>query len=214
MVRLFLDKIGKIITKNMILTDEDYEVYIYVFEYIFQNIIFWTCAITIGVVCRKVKEMLVFLLVFIPLRKTSGGVHAGTVDVCLLFSVLIYFMNIYIPELWNISFTVGKILEITLATMIVILSPVDCANLKLNQERKKKKKIFTGILSIFYTSISTILYFYTETKVTSNIVVCYTTILLLLLIGIEKIKKYYVKVIFKERVKKYREYATERKLSI
>lgn len=201
MVRLFLDKIGKIITKNMILTDEDYEVYIYVFEYIFQNIIFWTCAITIGVVCRKVKEMLVFLLVFIPLRKTSGGVHAGTVDVCLLFSVLIYFMNIYIPELWNISFTVGKILEITLATMIVILSPVDCANLKLNQERKKKKKIFTGILSIFYTSISTILYFYTETKVTSNIVVCYTTILLLLLIGIEKIKKYYVKVIFKERVK-------------
>lgn len=189
MVRLFLDKIGKIITKNMILTDEDYEVYIYVFEYIFQNIIFWTCAITIGVVCRKVKEMLVFLLVFIPLRKTSGVVHAGTVDVCLLFSVLIYFINIYIPELWNISFTVGKILEITLATMIVILSPVDCANLKLNQERKKKKKIFTGILSIFYTSISTILYFYTETKVTSNIVVCYTTILLLLLIGIEKNKK-------------------------
>lgn len=44
MVRLFLDKIGKIITKNMILTDEDYEVYIYVFEYIFQNIIFWTSA--------------------------------------------------------------------------------------------------------------------------------------------------------------------------
>lgn len=98
------------------------------------------------------------------------------------------YLNIYIPELWNISFTVGKILEITLATMIVILSPVDCANLKLNQERKKKKKIFAGILSIFYTSISTILYFYTEIKVTSNIVVCYITILLLLLIGIEKNK--------------------------
>ncbi len=202
MVRLFLDKIGKIITKNMILTDEDYEVYIYVFEYIFQNIIFWTCAITIGVVCRKVKEMLVFLLVFIPLRKTSGGVHAGTVDVCLLFSVLIYFMNIYIPELWNISFTVGKILEITLATMIVILSPVDCANLKLDQERKKKKKIFTGILSIFYTSISTIFYFYTETKVTSNIVVCYTTILLLLLIGIEKNKKVLYESDFQRESKK------------
>lgn len=202
MVRLFLDKIGKIITKNMILTDEDYEVYIYVFEYIFQNIIFWTCAITIGVVCRKVKEMLVFLLVFIPLRKTSGVVHAGTVDVCLFFSVLIYFINIYIPELWNISFTVGKILEITLATMIVILSPVDCANLKLNQERKKKKKIFTGILSIFYTSISTILYFYTETKVTSNIVVCYTTILLLLLIGIEKNKKVLCESNFQRESKK------------
>ncbi len=202
MVRLFLDKIGKIITKNMILTDEDYEVYIYVFEYIFQNIIFWICAITIGVVCRKVKEMLVFLLVFIPLRKTSGGVHAGTVDVCLLFSVLIYFMNIYIPELWNISFTVGKILEITLATMIVILSPVDCANLKLDQERKKKKKIFTGILSIFYTSISTIFYFYTETKVTSNIVVCYTTILLLLLIGIEKNKKVLYESNFQRESKK------------
>lgn len=202
MVRLFLDKIGKIITKNMILTDEDYEVYIYVFEYIFQNIIFWTCAITIGVVCRKVKEMLVFLLVFIPLRKTSGGVHAGTVDVCLLFSVLIYFINIYIPELWNISFTVGKILEITLATMIVILSPVDCANLKIDQERKKKKKIFTGILSIFYTSISTIFYFYTETKVTSNIVVCYTTILLLLLIGIEKNKKVLYESDFQRESKK------------
>lgn len=202
MVRLFLDKIGKIITKNMILTDEDYEVYIYVFEYIFQNIIFWTCAITIGVVCRKVKEMLVFLLVFIPLRKTSGGVHAGTIDVCLLFSVLIYFINIYIPELWNISFTVGKILEITLATMIVILSPVDCANLKLDQERKKKKKIFTGILSIFYTSISTIFYFYTETKVTSNIVVCYTTILLLLLIGIEKNKKVLYESDFQRESKK------------
>lgn len=186
----------------MILTDEDYEVYIYVFEYIFQNIIFWICAITIGVVCRKVKEMLVFLLVFIPLRKTSGGVHAGTVDVCLLFSVLIYFMNIYIPELWNISFTVGKILEITLATMIVILSPVDCANLKLDQERKKKKKIFTGILSIFYTSISTIFYFYTETKVTSNIVVCYTTILLLLLIGIEKNKKVLYESNFQRESKK------------
>lgn len=186
----------------MILTDEDYEVYIYVFEYIFQNIIFWTCAITIGVVCRKVKEMLVFLLVFIPLRKTSGGVHAGTVDVCLLFSVLIYFINIYIPELWNISFTVGKILEITLATMIVILSPVDCANLKLDQERKKKKKIFTGILSIFYTSISTIFYFYTETKVTSNIVVCYTTILLLLLIGTEKNKKVLYESDFQRESKK------------
>lgn len=186
----------------MILTDEDYEVYIYVFEYIFQNIIFWICAITIGVVCRKAKEMLVFLLVFIPLRKTSGGVHAGTVDVCLLFSVLIYFMNIYIPELWNISFTVGKILEITLATMIVILSPVDCANLKLDQERKKKKKIFTGILSIFYTSISTIFYFYTETKVTSNIVVCYTTILLLLLIGIEKNKKVLYESNFQRESKK------------
>ena len=86
--------------------------------------------------------------------------------------------------------------------MIVILSPVDCANLKLDQERKKKKKIFTGILSIFYTSISTIFYFYTETKVTSNIVVCYTTILLLLLIGIEKNKKVLYESDFQRESKK------------
>lgn len=189
MVRFFLDKIGKIITKNMILTDEDYEVYIYVFEYIFQNIIFWIYAITIGIVCRKIKEMLVFLLVFIPLRKTSGGVHAGTVDACLFFSAVIYLVNIYIPELWDVSFIVGKILEIILAAMIVILSPIDCVNLKLNQEDKKKKKIITGILSMFYTSISTIVYFSTETKVTLNIVVSYATVLLLLLIGIEKNRK-------------------------
>lgn len=114
LVSLFSRKIVSLITKNKNITQDDLDVYIYVFDFIVQNVIFYGLMIFIGIISSKVKEMCVFFIVFLLLRKTAGGAHARTLDSCMFFSIIIFVANIYGTELFN-----GICFQVNLISIII-----------------------------------------------------------------------------------------------
>lgn len=178
LVSLFSRKIVSLITKNKNITQEDLDVYIYVFDFIIQNVIFYGLMILIGIISSKVKEMCVFFIVFLLLRKTAGGAHARTPDSCMFFSIIIFVANIYGTELFNgICFQVNLIIEIALATIIIVLAPVDSVNNMMDLNTKKRYKYITLILVLLITLISIII------PILHSVIMCYISVLILLIIG-------------------------------
>ena len=114
LVSPFSRKIVSLITKNKNITQEDLDVYIYVFDFIIQNVIFYGLMILIGIISSKVKEMCVFFIVFLLLRKTAGGAHARTPDRCMFFSIIMFVANIYGTELFN-----GICFQVNLISIII-----------------------------------------------------------------------------------------------
>ena len=141
-------------------------------------LVFYGLMIFIGIISSKVKEMCVFFIVFLLLRKTAGGAHARTPDRCMFFSIIIFVSNIYGTELFDgISFQVNLIIEIALATIIIVLAPVDSVNNSMDLNTKKRYKYITLILILLITLISIIM------PILHSVIMCYISVLILLIIG-------------------------------
>ena len=190
MVSFFTQKIVCRLTKNRNVSEEDLEVYNYVLEFLIENILFFALMVTIGIVSGKIKEMCVFFIVFLLLRKTAGGIHANTPESCMFFSIMIYLINIYgAKAIDKIMQPLNIGIEIVTAIAIATVAPVDSKNLRLDNITKRKYKWITlGVISMI-TLISTIVSLTTDISITSSVIVCYITVLILQLMGIVKNNK-------------------------
>lgn len=190
MVSFFTQKIVCRLTKNRNVSEEDLEVYNYVLEYLIENILLITLMVIIGIVSGKIKEMCVFFIVFLLLRKTAGGIHANTPESCMFFSIMIYLINIYgAKAIDKIIQPLNIGIEIIAAIAIAAVAPVDSKNLRLDNIRKRKYKWITLCVISMITMVSTIVSLATDISITSSVIVCYITVLILQLIGIVKNNK-------------------------
>ena len=76
---------GKL-AKSNIIKEEDLEVYQFGIESFLMKACHLISYVTIGLLFRRLPELLVFLLAFIPLRECSGGYHARTPLKCYILS--------------------------------------------------------------------------------------------------------------------------------
>ena len=96
----------------------------------------------------------------------------------MFFSIIIFVANIYGTELFDgICFQVNLIIEIALATIIIVLAPVDSVNNSMDLNTKKRYKYITLILILLITLISIIM------PILHSVIVCYISIYILLVIG-------------------------------
>ena len=190
MVSFFSCKIAKLLTRKRNVSEEEFEVYVYVIEYFFENFLFFTIMTATGILCKKTKEMCTFYILFIPLRKMAGGVHANTSESCLFFSVIIYIANIFGTGLTNhIPFLYGLIFSILLSIGIIILSPVDSINLSLSEATKRRNKVVTAVILLFVELIAILILKKWNISIMQSMIVCDISVLLLQLIGMVKNKK-------------------------
>lgn len=160
-----------------IVQKEDVELYRYGIEngiVIAGNLL---ASILFGGLTGRLGVVLVFLLFYSTLRTYSGGVHCRSKKGCFILSMLILFVPVFSYK-WvmeRVAIPILIFLGIIAIIVILILSPVESINKRLdNEERKYYKRISHCIVAIqgcvlaFLYSMDIFEYFYA----------CYSSIIL------------------------------------
>lgn len=136
------------------INEADRELYQYALHSLFLLVFPLLLASGIGFGLGNIKQGVILVLPFMILRKFSGGYHAKNLYVCLFSSslllILCIMLTMYVQCDWRLAIATA-----IASVSLIVLSPIDSANRRLDDaERKTYKKIivfcvlFFGLLDI------------------------------------------------------------------
>lgn len=157
MLRRFVDGIICLLYRNQIIEKEDIEVCSYGLELCLNNIVTVLLLFLIGFFLGAVKFTIIFTVVFISLKRYTGGFHCNTYGKCLVFTVSVYLLVIVPPMILSkeIQLIMGIVFLIYSTMYIYLSNPVVSSSrpksIKQIQECNKRKNnalIFILILEM------------------------------------------------------------------
>lgn len=140
-----------LILKNAI-NEEDEELYAYGLQSLLLLVSPIMFAIIFGLLFGVFKTSILVVIPFMILRKFSGGYHMRYLWKCIIFSISIIGLAIWISSKIQV-FSILHLLVCFSCVSLIILSPVDSRKRELNfLEKRQYKKIVIIILVIFFIS--------------------------------------------------------------
>jgi len=121
--------------KNGIVQTADKSLYIYGFHQLWVTILNLITAMAIGLMTRMLWQGLLFLVIYISLRRFAGGYHAKTEVGCYILSTLLLSAALYAIHAINSVDHIALLVLLLLAasSVIAFLSPVDTPNKPLDE---------------------------------------------------------------------------------
>ena len=151
---------GKLLERNII-SEEYYEVYKYGVEIVISSIIGFLLTVAIGTALGMIESSLIYYVIFVSLRKFTGGFHANTYLKCnTVFSVVTTFVLLFskISSLMNLSWFAFISLYCIAILTFIWLAPVENPNKPIEKKDKKRSKLISIILSLSLFVLSLLLY--------------------------------------------------------
>ena len=123
MLSQMAQKIAYFFMSKGLIQKEDAEVYSYGFELLIADSINWLICISIAIGTGRIPETIVYMVAFMHLRETIGGVHANSQWGCLIISTIVYLLfllGIFVtPEkVWIPLIVIGVPLHMGLVYLI------------------------------------------------------------------------------------------------
>lgn len=173
-------KIVKMLLQYDVITEDDYEVYIFG---VYQNIVLiinLLTSFTIFALAGLIVEGILFSVFYSLLRSYAGGYHSQSLLVCYVLSVLVTVVIAYIVNNINISYL---LLIIYLISMILIwrLAPVDTRNKRLDEIEKTiyMKKVRYIIVTITFIMVFFYIFHYVQGIIMLILAVTMETVMLI-----------------------------------
>lgn len=158
MEHLLACSFAKYLCKRQVINPEYYDVYVYGTELTLSFIITVSIILIAGLIFGDVIGAIIFLLVYILLRRFTGGYHASTYFRCKIITVAVFLISLIASHILNVFWWMYIILFTIGNVVIYILAPIENSNKPLNVAEKKKYKLLShivfSILSILGTLIS------------------------------------------------------------
>ncbi len=151
MFRYFAESIVFILIRNKILSIENRDVYVYGMEVILLNTILMLTLLGISIVGNGLVYFWGFLLFFVPIRTFAGGYHAKRSETCMLTSVGVYTVGMFVYKHFPNLYTSTTILCLFLMACSVLLlcSPHENVNHPLTElQRKRNRQFVWGIVIV------------------------------------------------------------------
>lgn len=144
--------------KNVINKD-DYEIYRYGFQSALEVFIATATNLMVSKIIGCLKELICFLIIFIPIRAYAGGFHMKKYWHCFWCSTIV--VNSFLLIIKQIRFArfTNLLLVIVFGTIVVAIGPVENYNRKLDEN---EKKVFTQKLDfivLVYLVLSVFFYY-------------------------------------------------------
>ena len=137
------------VVRNKIIDNTKLDIYIYGFEIMISNIICFGIGLLIGAVFSEFLECVVFLAVFVLLRRYCGGYHAETYLVCdTIFTINILLVMTILKVMSVYPIYVHFIIASISIVSAVMLAPVENKYKPLTIEEKKKHKLYAAVVLI------------------------------------------------------------------
>lgn len=102
-----------------------------------------------GLIMEKFVESIILIIPFIAIRKYSGGYHTKSLHTCLISSCCLIIICISATSFIKRSVTTDIVVLCSIISLI-IFSPIDHENRKLDEYEKKKYKKTSSIIAILF----------------------------------------------------------------
>lgn len=144
--------VNKLLTySDLSYTNEDIEVYVYGLVSFIYTLIPSLFLFIFALLLGQPLEMLLWMFIFLELRKYAGGVHAKTPTKCFLSSILLGLSALIIcPNIPICHSLVYFTFSIVCLIILVLLAPVTKKEFTTIQIKQCKKRLF---IIIFFISI-------------------------------------------------------------
>lgn len=141
--------------------DTEQEVIVYGFELLIASVITFLLVLLLGLMFRKGVQTLIFMLFYCPLRRYSGGYHAGNYRNCTAFFLSMYgaVLLMSMREMKLPLSVYESLVWIAALAVIWILAPVDTENKRLGSEEKKSYRLRSRKIVLFESTVILLFYF-------------------------------------------------------
>lgn len=142
-------QICKKLLKEGVISSEQEEIYIYGFELILSFLTCTAIILIIGIILEQLINTLIFLFLFILIRRCTGGFHAKTHLQCQLYTICFYLTVILLSIHTAVPLWSYVLLAIAGGTIILWLGPIENPNKTLTLLEKQKNKWIGFVLFEF-----------------------------------------------------------------
>lgn len=177
-----IDRITSAIVETQIkagfLQDEDRGIYQYGYTLVLETLLNILVGIVIGLVFKAIDTIMIFWLLYIPLRIFCGGWHAEKSWQCLIASntILVFVIKAETMMIPEISPWFVVLLEILLALVLMILAPVPTKHKPIATKEKPRFKRNCIVILVIELSVSLFVY-----RVRNIIMIAYSVLLISLI---------------------------------
>ncbi len=145
MVDGFIDKIIDVQVEKGTILEQDIKIYKYGYLLLYELFLNIVIAVVIGLVTNRLGELLIFLLLYVPLRSFCGGWHADKLWKCTIYSNLMLIL-LCVTLSYEIIYSRSIIMVLIFIIGIIfvgICAPVGTQTKPISSKEKKvyKKRI-------------------------------------------------------------------------
>lgn len=135
MISFLSSNLVRSFTELGVINKEDQNIYIYGAEVAIIYLMNFAAMIIISILLGMVKEFLIFMLIFIPLKSYTGGYHAPNYKICFFISCLVVTTVLIAAKYMTGYFDVVQLLTIIAISGIIIykLGPIEDKNKPLTE---------------------------------------------------------------------------------
>lgn len=139
MIQKIVDTIINKQMKDETLTAEDEKIYRYGYILLCEVFLNVMIAIIIGIMSKKLKIIIFFLFMYIPLRSFCGGWHSNKMWKCTIISNIILLLQILGEKLILQNMTIGMLTGLFALCLLSILTmaPIETAAKKINENERR-----------------------------------------------------------------------------
>lgn len=145
-----------------VIDKEENELYVYAVNSLLLSISPLLLAGIIGSLLGNFESSIILIIPFIFIRRFSGGYHTKKPWTCFFCSSTLLSVSIYLASIINYNVLL-KVITLLSAISIMVWSPIDSTNRRLDiVEKKRFKRISTCITGIFLLLV--IVFYYWDKK--------------------------------------------------
>lgn len=153
--------IAGFLLQNDAIDGKKLDIYIYGFEILISSIINILIALIIGFVFSQAIECVIFLVIFIYMRKYCGGYHAETYLKCnVIFAINIILVMLIVKESANYPMYVYLLISIICLAAVALFAPIANKYKPIDKEKKKRYRLIAVTLGILFSALAIVAYFF------------------------------------------------------
>lgn len=159
MIERCADAVTDWLISHYAVEEQDRELYVYAVYSFFMTISPLLLSLIFGIMMGMVMQSIILIIPFMVIRKYSGGFHAKNAWSCLICSCLLLILCISMTSYIKCGLGLTIVTVMALGSLMV-LSPVDSENRRLELHEKKRYKYMTIVLVFAFELLSAALYLF------------------------------------------------------
>ena len=170
------------------------EVYIYGLQLLFSNVNIVVAILLISSLFDSIFIGLLYMLIYVSLKVTSGGYHAKTSLGCFLVSIFNFLSVLFLSKILTeicIRTIFWIVFLLLMVLFLLINKPLISKRRKVKKEAIRKNKIISTIIIIFISGVTIVGYcFCNDTYILNFIVLTIASVAIGILLGRKERKNY------------------------
>ena len=161
MITIMSEKLTSFLCRKKIIPEDRKEIYQYGYEVLISGLLGFFIAGIIGFLMGRFFDAVIFLCLFVPVRRFCGGYHANTYLKCNIVFTFVFVLVMVVSGLMQreISFVYLVMLLLIYLWVIYKFSPMENSGKPLDEEQKIKNRKISLIMSLICCVASAVVYF-------------------------------------------------------